>query len=501
MISLKVYFSEIAELRAYQHQSSRAFRIMYNNLEESESLKNEILQRHPLIDASIYDSLLILAKMKKSQYATQVKQKLARISLLEQEMGEIDVRTKRFHKINKQKSRLLRNIDSQIVFGGKINLQNLTYNKNMFNKTKLEKYQDQYQKYLKKYREQRILPYYSVGRACEKGNRKFNFDLKNKSFTFKPSKKVHFDIKFTCGKSQYKTLCILQEMADRNAIPITVSLASNYAVFTFDNEMLAGYAFDSKACNAEQKEFKDKEIRKQIYIKHREEQRARMLLGKKKDVYAGIDLNPAHIGFVVRNKTRILYTKCYDLSKLIRETKENKTDQIEFNLAHIYRDIFRLCTHFKVSSFVVEDLNFEGVEQLTKGVNRQVKNLWCRTFQTNLFNKYCQNLGIQLLEINPAYSSFVGNMTNKFYDCISAAAEITRRGMLFKKEIVGDWYIGYKQFLGDNLNLEMYAPLSELRELSVPALYKIIKSRNLKYRRLAKPKFKLKLIKCLTFTS
>lgn len=37
-------------------------------------------------------------------------------------------------------------------------------------------------------------------------------------------------------------------------------------------------------------------------------------------------------------------------------------------------------------------------------------------------------LGIKVFEVNPMYSSFIGNLTNLYPDPISAAIEIARRG-------------------------------------------------------------------------
>jgi len=49
-------------------------------------------------------------------------------------------------------------------------------------------------------------------------------------------------------------------------------------------------------------------------------------------------------------------------------------------------------------------------------------------FQRNL-KKRCSIYNIEFIKINPAYSSFVGNMVNNNYpDPVSASIEIGRRG-------------------------------------------------------------------------
>ena len=61
--------------------------------------------------------------------------------------------------------------------------------------------------------------------------------------------------------------------------------------------------------------------------------------------------------------------------------------------------------------------------------NKMVINLWHRTLTTQLINKHCNENGIILLNIEPFYSSFVGNLVYQDYDCISSATELCRRGM------------------------------------------------------------------------
>jgi IS605 OrfB family transposase len=153
-----------------------------------------------------------------------------------------------------------------------------------------------------------------------------------------------------------------------------------------------------------------------------------------------------------------------------------------------------MCNHFQVAYFSIEDLEFDKPKLNPKSFNRKTKNLWCRTHQSNLISKYCQNLGIQLIQVNPAYSSFVGNLMNEYYDPISAAAEIARRGMIYKKLIVDDWYPGLNRFRLDSL--KTHVPDLEVRGLNIQSLFKLVNSLKLGYRRLDKPHFKFKLIKC-----
>jgi IS605 OrfB family transposase len=93
--------------------------------------------------------------------------------------------------------------------------------------------------------------------------------------------------------------------------------------------------------------------------------------------------------------------------------------------------LFRMMKHYKVAHFVKEDLN--GINKsdkfISKEGNRKVRNLWHRMITDWQIEKRCAENGIELIEINPAYTSFIGNMLHDSYDATNAAIEICRRGM------------------------------------------------------------------------
>ena len=280
---------------------------------------------------------------------------------------------------------------------------------------------------------------------------------------------------------------------------ITVALTTDKIVITYDNELLNGYNFKSKACKKEQALTNDKDTKKSIWIKHKKEQDTRKLKGKNPNIFGGIDMNPEFIGLTIRNKTRILYTKCYDLTDLVEVMESNNTDEIKYNQAHIYKSIFAHLKHFNASHFVTEDLEFKHDETHSTGMNRKVMVAWCREFQKQLITRYTENTGIKHIQVNAAYSSFVGNLTNSFFDAVSASAEITRRGMVLTKTIMEPWYPALNKLRLDNLNIETYVPDLELKDLTIPKLYQVFRSRNLRYRRLVKSNSMSKLIKCNIF--
>ena len=50
-----------------------------------------------------------------------------------------------------------------------------------------------------------------------------------------------------------------------------------------------------------------------------------------------------------------------------------------------------------------------------------------------MIQKYCNQFGIKLIEVNSCYSSFIGNINHRYFDPINASIEIGRRG-LYKYE-------------------------------------------------------------------
>ena len=165
-----------------------------------------------------------------------------------------------------------------------------------------------------------------------------------------------------------------------------------------------------------------------------------MLIGKIPERYMAVDLNPQYIGVSICDKTNsgmnILVTRCYDLSMLSSKLKLSSTDKNQiyqnnkrkYELSIVWNAIFNLAKHYKVSTFVMEELKLKNDLSNTEA-NRKVRGIWHRTQTKNLITKYCNMLGIKLLEVNPAYSSFIGNIQHDFFDPVNASLEICRRGI------------------------------------------------------------------------
>ena len=500
MLTYKLKLKHNIDVSEYLKQYSQCFRLVYNNLELfSDSQFNQTLkQKFPLLDSWFLDSCKRNAKAIKNQTITFKKQNQKHIEEIERLLKENNFKTKREKKtkyriINKL-SYLNRTKNKEIVFGNKKLLQEVTkfsYSNPIKYEEKLKEFQNKRNSY----------PICSIGEAPQKSNRKYGFDFENKSLIFKPNKDTKIKLEFNCSKKQYFHLCLLQKKIGE--MPITILLDNKFVYIVFDEEKLFGYEFDEKNCKLDLKSHPLSE-RKKIYHKWFKEQLERKHQNKISKRYASVDLNPEFIGFVIKDKdsNKIILKRCYDLHRLNTSLKLSSKDKKQlkqnnkrkYEICQIWKQIFDLCVHYKVGNFVIEDLNFkkEIINFRNKKSNKKVKSLWYKTLTINLIEKYCKSLGIEKIEINPAYSSFVGNLVYEYFDPISSALEICRRGMMKYEK-------GNKEQFGniDSMNQEKLNYLlgenALLEEITIPKLFKLCSKS--KYRNvLDKTKMKEKVL-------
>jgi hypothetical protein len=516
MRTITLHFPEIFDIKEFQRMYSVTYRKVYNNIEKFSDKKyiKKLLSEEPLLK---YDNINSIEKEVKSdlkKYETQQTKIVEQIERYNEEISELFKRKeskKRNRKIknikrkifllDKKSAKNIKQIGKNPVFGSKLLAQQMTYNKNMFLKTGDQKYENVFNAKKEQWKENRLRNFYSVGNSRDRGNKFFYFDFNNNKIIFKPNRNTHLTINISPTRSQKKELEQLQSLIDLKEIPVTVYLSSDKINITYSSERLNNFDFKENDYKKEIRNIKPKEDRSKLWVVYKKDQEQRKLKNKLSDVYCGIDFNPEYIGVSIRNKTKILFTKCYDLKKILKNTKDNNTTAIKYNLANIYKQIFSICSHYKVSHFTTEELSFKHDETQPKSFKRKTKNLWCREFQTNLIEKYTERLGIIRVEVNPAYSSFVGNMVYECFDPVAASLEICRRGMIkYKTCLIEDWYPDPKCFRLSSLG--MHVSDLEIRNLTVPAWYQFFKSRNQSYRRSQSPEelnSKSKLILTRTF--
>jgi len=248
----------------------------------------------------------------------------------------------------------------------------------------------------KEYKESRLLPIYSVGQANELGNRLFKLNiLKDNQIIFKPNRNTKIILNLPILKQGYfKHLSKLEELSKAKEVPFTVKLDKDFIYISFE------------------------EFKLETEIK---------LLNNR---YLAIDLNPNHIGLSVNeyknNKHKILHTIDYDLTELI---KNNTTNKIKFETLELSKTIINICKHYKCKFLFMEELSMVGKDHgKGKKLNKLINNSWFRNLITVNLKKRANINNINLYLVNPAYSSYIGNLQNDYSDPINASIEIGRRG-------------------------------------------------------------------------
>ena len=319
--------------------------------------------------------------------------------------------------INESKQILNKHKDNKVIFGGKYNT--IKYLKGLISKDK--------------YKENRLLPLNIFGESANNGNRKFKLDSFNNIIVYKHSRQKHFELIIPKLRGLYKELYNLQE----NIRTYSVKLTDKHILISFE------------------------EIKESIKL---DENR-----------YIGIDLNPEYIGVSVKEDDNILYTKLYSVKKLtdkIINLKvsnsvpkfKNLNNKLNHEILEISKDISQLSKQFNCKNIFIEDLSFKG----NTFSNRKNKNLWKRNIFINNLEKRCSINGQKLFRVNPAYSSFIGNLQYNFDDPVNASLEIGRRGyeciikkskkfypeIKLKEELRSQWK--------DKLNLDIFKSWKEL---------------------------------------
>ena len=329
----------------------------------------------------------------------------------------------------------------KIIFGGKFNFfQRL--------KHKLDK---------DIFKENRLLGIYSQGETPKGGNRKFKLDISNNQIIFKFSKSKHIYLKLPILHKNYLyELINLEEQCNQKLSNFSIELKLDKICIIFD---------DSK-----------------IYCSN---------YNGKSNVVAGIDMNPNYIGFSIskfsNGKRKILLKEQYNISYFTKNLHKSSNDakskhqnnkQI-FELKEIAKDIINKCKSFHVGNFGIEDLNFKtGNSEKGKSFNRLTKNKWKREALVSALRKHCLLNKIDFLEVNPVYSSFIGNLCNDAPDPIAASLEVARRAMF--KYIKGKFY---PELIKAESLFNLWKESASWIYKSWKELFDIVKTSGVKYRR------------------
>lgn len=380
-----------------QKDYSISFRKMYNNMELME-------------DNSFLDSLRIKPKKHieylqtevKSFYEKQVKNKEKLINNIEELEAEPKLKLSKFRHLQNLK----KSVEKNIVFGGKKNLKNLTKN----NITKQQ------------WQNSRLWKLIFYGAKAEFGNRYFDLkDIINGNITFKYNKrKIKFNISIQKHKKEIK---ILNELIIQKEIPVTISFDTDIINITIDETKIYGTYHNIKDYYKKIKHVKDKDVRKNLIHGEYKRHENKLKVGKK-DRYLGIDLNPDGIGYSILTPKEKIIHKGYIHIGDIEDANKRK-----YETSIMIKELFKLIKHFKCHSIVVEELNIDPKDYGNKISNRKINNLWNREFIDQIITRRCNQTGTIRIDINPVYSSFIGNIKYDCYDPVASSIEICRRGI------------------------------------------------------------------------
>ena len=306
------------------------------------------------------------------------------------------------------------------------------------------------------YVESRNKGLFSCGEANQKGNRLFEIDVEKQKFIYKRSRKEHFDLVIVekLNDKRLRLLSKLETMMSEKKIPVTFRLKKDKIYISYDEKIVE-----------KEKQFKG------LFVN-------RIL---------GIDLNPNYFGISIiefnqKDNYKVIFKEVIDLNELQKKSK----NKIHFELYEINHHLIRLCKKWHVSKISIEDLKFKKSNRFwSKDLNRLCKNKFRYSFVKQHLTTLCNIYGIELIEVNAAYSSIIGNFMyggDLCPDMVAASIEIARRAYhKFQKNWIYPSYNlkqqRYEEVLGNQWKEEL-----ELAYMSWKGLAGIIKKSKLKYR-------------------
>ena len=383
-----------------QNDYSISFRRMYNNMELME-------------DKEFLGSLRIKSK-KQIEYTQKevdsfYKKDVANKKQIEDNIKELEEKDKLTLKQFRRLQRLKKSLNNKVVFGGRKELIKLS-------KGNGDK---------EKWKESRLLPLVFYGETSRYGNRFFDLkDIVNGNILFK-LESTDVKIPITIKTKKHKDELIrLQELVLLKGISVTVKLTKDKIYITYDESILNNTNLDIKAFYKEITHIKDKEERKVLIRNKHIEHENELKLGKL-DRYLAIDLNPDGIGYCILEKDNTIVDKGYLEIKKPKEANKRK-----YETSILIKELFKMIKHYKCHTIIIEELEFKGsTDHGNKVSNRKINNLWNRELIEQIISRRCNEEGILRIEINPCYTSFIGNIMYDEFDPVAASLEIGRRGI------------------------------------------------------------------------
>ncbi len=288
------------------------------------------------------------------------------------------------------------NIDEKTKINGKVIFNKYNQIKRLKGLISSEEYKSSKKNYI-----------YSIGEAPQKGNRKFELDLKHNRILFKPNRytKIYLNLP-NLRNNIKKELNLLETRSKEKSISISFKMDSKNVYIMFENNRLYN---TNKAIN--KKTLTETNIGKRIL---------------------GLDLNPNHIGISVlefnnEHHFKIIKTQDFDLTKLTN--KKDNHNKLKYEIIEISKKIINLCKHLKVNYISIEKLNmFSKDHNRGRDNNSLLNNKFLRNLFTEQLEKRCGLNNITLFKVGAYYSSYIGNLVYDYFDPVNASIEMARRG-------------------------------------------------------------------------
>ena len=321
----------------------------------------------------------------------------------------------------------------------------------------------------------RMLPIYSVGDRNRHGNRLFEI-VDMHTIIFKPDREHHIQLSLkNVGKNREKQLLRLIELQNAGCMPITYELDLSCAYITFDNSIFENHRYSVKTDRTMQ-----------------------------------IDVNPNYIGWSVTDWEQdydfhLVASGMFSLKPLndyenslsvSSDSKESKycTNKRKHEVIEIAKELFKLCRHYHCEVFAMEELSMKSFNlNKSKRLNKLINSQWNRNLLFQQIRKHVLSSSTTLVEVQPQYSSIIGNLVNRHLelpDPILASIEIGRRGHEFSCQYIFKRRQQEKTVVLPKLETVKKSIIQSLEELGVDVpefndwneLWSVVKKSKVKYR-------------------
>lgn len=207
-----------------------------------------------------------------------------------------------------------------------------------------------------------------------------------------------------------------------------------------------------------------------------------------------LDLNPNYLGYSIvdwrsEDKYHLIGKGVISLKEL-NDSQFNlklSTDNIKniyfnnkrgYEVIQIAYHLVKLAKHYKCELFSIEDLSIDS-KDLNKGkyLNRLVNNAWNRNKFINILRKLLNCSSTKLIEVNPSYSSFIGNLVyrqEQLPDMVLASIEIGRRAYEFNLQYIKKTKIPQKNIIFPKLEMVKDKIIKSLEELKIKSHFETL---------------------------